>query len=335
MGTSNRVAEAAFGRTIAAPLPAQPELVQFTRPYREVVDNHARFRFTQLHIEVARNATGDFNPFHDALKWQSIRNNRFGAPIVLGFQLEMLLAHAVDQQRRMAPPAEMPADVVCRYASFRFTFADVVKVGDPVEVEVKPARWSRRQGGTLGNRVFLRKEGRTAVAGRVECSCARPEALGPGFRPPAGLSELPDRSWLAGNRYFLKHRVLQSSDAKNFLAGSQIAPHHYFDDLEGRARFPALFPLALVSSALLERAASEGYDFIANPLVYASHNLHIDLQRLDALHDGQLLHLLVEGPLPKGRDQGSRRYRCFGLLSAGRLLFTAEIKLSPLLEAPA
>ena len=310
----------------------QAGLMPFARPYKATVANHDQVSFNQLHVEMARNATGDFNPFHDAIKWQLIRNNRFGAPIVLGFQLEMLLAHAVAQQRREALANGSQPLPVPRFGCYRFTFAEAVRVGEPVEVEVKAAHLGRRHGGTIGNRVFLRKEGRTAVAGRVEHRGERPEAMRLDFRPPAGLAELPDHSWLAGGRHFLKHRVLQASDAKNFLAGSQIAPHHYFDDLEGRARFPELFPLSLVSSALLERAASSGYDFMARPLVYAAHDLSIDLQRLRQLRDGQQLHLLVEGPLATAASREHLRYRCLGLLSRGELLFVADIRLAPLSE---
>ena len=44
--------------------------------------------FSQAHIDVARNSTDDFNPFHDPLRWQRIEGNPFGSPIALGFQLE-------------------------------------------------------------------------------------------------------------------------------------------------------------------------------------------------------------------------------------------------------
>ena len=52
-------------------------------------------RFNQLHIDVARNATDDFNLFHDSKKWQYIKNNPFNGTIVLGFQLESLIEHKV------------------------------------------------------------------------------------------------------------------------------------------------------------------------------------------------------------------------------------------------
>ena len=49
--------------------------------------------FSQIHIDAARNASDDFNPFHDPYKWDAINNNPFGSTIVLGFQLEALAAY--------------------------------------------------------------------------------------------------------------------------------------------------------------------------------------------------------------------------------------------------
>ncbi len=283
-------------------------------------------RFSQLHVEVVRNATGDFNPFHDARRWRRIHGNPFGAPIVLGFQLEMFMAHAVALQRREEGVREDRP-----FVSYRFAFHDVVRVNEPVRPEVRPTRHSRADGGTTSNRVFLRKDGRVVVTGRVECRGRRPRGMALDFRPPVGLCDQPDRAHLAGGRFFLKRCILQRSDAKNFLAGSQVPVGHYFDELEGRARFPELFPLSLVSSALLERAASEGYDFLRQPLVYTAHEFHVDRELTGQLSDGEALHILVEGPL-RGLRNVDRRYRCYGLLSDGSLLFVAGTRLAPLAD---
>ncbi len=278
-------------------------------------------RFSQLHVEVVRNATGDFNPFHDARRWLQVRRNPFGAPIVLGFQLEAMLVHAV--ARRWAQDGvadDLP------YLSCRFTFVDAVRINELVLPEVKPTRVAREQ---VANRVLLRKEGRAVVTGRVECHRRRPAALGIDFRPPPGLEEQPDGARLAGGRFFLKRRVLQVSDAKNFLAGSQVPVAPYFDELESRVRFPELYPLSLISSALLEKAAQSGYDFLERPLVYAAHNFHIDRALVAGLKDGALLHILVEEV--QGTDSGAAcRHRCIGLLNGGRLLFVADARLAPL-----
>ena len=68
-------------------------------------------RFEQLHIDIARNSTDDFNPFHDPRRWQDIQGNPFGSPIALGFQLEFLVADLIERQRRAsAPSAEETVD---------------------------------------------------------------------------------------------------------------------------------------------------------------------------------------------------------------------------------
>jgi len=54
------------------------------------------FVFEQIHIEVARNATDDFNLLHDKKKWQCTRHNPFEGPIVPGFQLEALLERQIE-----------------------------------------------------------------------------------------------------------------------------------------------------------------------------------------------------------------------------------------------
>ena len=45
-------------------------------------------RFAQIHVDAARNAADDFNPFHDPHHWQRIVANPFPGPLVLGFQPE-------------------------------------------------------------------------------------------------------------------------------------------------------------------------------------------------------------------------------------------------------
>jgi len=57
--------------------------------------------FNQIHIDVARNATDDFNLFHDSKKWSHINNNPFNGTIVLGFQLESLIEHKVLLYRQL------------------------------------------------------------------------------------------------------------------------------------------------------------------------------------------------------------------------------------------
>ena len=90
-------------------------------------------RFSALHIDVARFATDDFNPFHDRNKWQRIEGNPFGGAIALGFQLSSFALHGVSMLHAAAPLQQ-------RYLHVRITFADAVRVDDDVMLAIKPAQ---------------------------------------------------------------------------------------------------------------------------------------------------------------------------------------------------
>ena len=51
---------------------------------------------------------------------------------------------------------------------------------------------------------------------------------------------------------------------KNFLAGSLVDQHYYFDEVEDRVQFPAMFPVALLSCTLLEKAKQDNVDWESN-----------------------------------------------------------------------
>ena len=83
-------------------------------------------RLTALHIDVARFASDDFNPFHDRHKWQRIAGNPFGGPIALGFQLGACGLEAVRDARRAAVrarrvpgAAKHPSPFMCKSRLFR------------------------------------------------------------------------------------------------------------------------------------------------------------------------------------------------------------------------
>lgn len=45
------------------------------------------YKVSPMHIEAARNATDDFNLFHNKNRWHKIKENPFQGPVALGFQL--------------------------------------------------------------------------------------------------------------------------------------------------------------------------------------------------------------------------------------------------------
>lgn len=160
--------------------------------------------YQQIHIDAARNATDDFNPFHDQNKWNRIRDNPSGVPIAPGFQVEALIEYLV----------------------------------------------------TL-------------------------------FRERSG--EL------------------------------------------------AMFPVSLLSCALLEKAKQDNYAFESNPVIYTSHNISVDRRLLQSLKSNDCLNLLVSIPetVPAGKGPGKKGFpqqlhRCFGLLAGNQILFRAEVVMAPL-----
>ena len=169
------------------------------------------------------------------------------------------------------------------------------------------------------------------------------ESTAPLCMPDADFSKLgnldtaEDRSLIAQHRYFLKRKYMNTGHGKNFLAGSLVDQHYYFDEMEERVQFPAMFPVALLSCALLEKAKQNNYAFEANPVVYTSHHVSVDKRVLQTLKSNDRLNLLVTTPetVPAGKGLGKmgfpqQLHRCFGLLAGNRILFQAEVAMAPL-----
>jgi len=299
--------------------------------------NPSDYCFHQIHIDAARNATDDFNPFHDPWKWDHIHGNPFGMPIVLGFQLEALIEHQVTLFREHHGEQALIDKHHLHYANFQFTFADVVRPGEPLHIEIKKTVNRIDEAGQLANRVLVKKNTGLVLLGFQRDSTAplcMPEA---DFSGIGDLGVVPDRSWIAQDRYFMKRKFMNTGHAKNYLAGSLVDQHYYFDELEERVQFPAMFPVALTSCALLEKARQENYAFEANPLVYTSHFISVDRRQLHGLKSNDRVQLLVSGAenVPVGTGLGKagfrqQLYRCFGLTTANRILYRAEVAVAAL-----
>ncbi|WP_018951521.1 hypothetical protein [Thioalkalivibrio sp. AKL12] len=296
--------------------------------------------YRQIHIDVARNATDDFNPFHDGDKWARIRGNPFGGPIVLGFQLECL-AEALVTRTRLAEGETDNAEPL-PFRDYQFTFADALRVDEPFTTEVKPTRRRPDEAGREqpSNRIVMRKDSGLVLLGHVRDTFA-PRALPEEVLalPANGdLDQLEDRCVLPGNGWFHKRKFMANSNAKNLLSGSLVRQADYFDELEDRINFPDMFPAALISCALLERAHADGHDFYRDPLVYTAHHISVDQRLARSLRSAEALHILVS-PAEHletvdrglaGSGMAQRRYRCFGILSGARTLFRGELLLAPL-----
>ena len=295
------------------------------------------YRYQQIHIDAARNATDDFNPFHDQKKWNRIHGNPFGMPIVLGFQIEVLIEYLVTLLREQTGEYALIDHHHLHFSNFQFTFADVVRPGEPFHIEIRKTVNRISDSGQLANRIAVKKQGGLVLLGFQR------ESMVPLCMPDADFSRLgdldtaEDRSWIAQHRYFLKRKFMNTGHGKNFLAGSLVDQHYYFDEMEERVRFPAMFPVALLSCALLEKAKQDNYTFETNPVVYTSHLVSVDRRLLQTLKSNDSLNLLVTVPetVPAGKGLGKKGFpqqlhRCFGLLSGNRILFRAEVVMAPL-----
>ena len=300
---------------------------------------HSGYCYQPVHIDAARNATDDFNLFHDSKKWDRIHQNPFGMPIVLGFQLEALIEYLVTRFRSDAGEDVLIREHHLQYSNYQFTFADVVRPGETFSVEIRKTVNRIEEAGQIANRVVLRKEGGLVLIGfqrESTSALCMPET---DFSLVEDLDRCEDRSWVAGGRYFLKRKFLNTGNGKNFLAGSLVDQHYYFDELENRVRFPTMFTVSLLSCALLEKARQEGYSFEANPVVYTGHAISVNRDLQETLKSNDRIHLLVGRveEIPAGSGLGKKNFkqqlfRCFGLLSGNRVLFRAEVEMAPLHE---
>ncbi|HKU86325.1 MAG TPA: hypothetical protein VJV77_08290 [Casimicrobiaceae bacterium] len=321
--------------------------------------------YQQIHIDAARNATDDFNPFHDPRKAQLVRGNPFAGTIVMGFQLEGLIEHAIDLHRDAHAEHALVEQEALHFSNYQLTFANVLAPGQRFGIEIKPTIVAADRS-SLANRVVIRAE---ATGAPLTPGVAPPTAGDtpptPGVAPPTpasmvllgykretreplvapdcdpsplpALRPLPDRSFVPGTACFLKRKFLNTGNAKNFLAGSLCDQGYYFDEIAERVNFPDLFPASLLSCALLEKAQQEGHDFLADPMVYMAHTIAVDRRIARRLRSNDVLHMLVEGPEIVEGEKGLKtsgvrklRFRCFGLVGHEEMLYRAEVLMAPL-----
>jgi hypothetical protein len=293
--------------------------------------------FDQLHIDVARNATDDFNLFHDSKKWQYIKNNPFNGTIVLGFQLESLIEHKVLLYRQIHKEQKLISDNKLRFSNYHFSFVNAVKPRQLVSIDIKESQLKKGENTTLSNRITVKADGLLALMG------SKKESQVALFLPNLDLPKFdklrlhPDRSFLPNGIFFLKRKFINISNAKNFLCGSLVDQDDYFDEIHYKAIFPEIFPCSLISCALLEKAQIEQYDFEQNPMVYLSHKISIDRMLLEQLKSNDALHLLVkqlsvenESTDQIGHTEARYDYECYGLIKDNAVLFRALISLAPL-----
>ncbi|MEY3881380.1 MAG: hypothetical protein RIQ94_2176 [Pseudomonadota bacterium] len=293
--------------------------------------------FNQIHIDVARNATDDFNLFHDRNRWLRINHNPFQGPIALGFQLESLIEHKIFLYRQLNNEHALISDNNLRFSNYQFSFVNAVKPGQIVSIDIKTSQLKDEPETILSNRIAVKAGGVLALLGyKKESKFALflPNPVIPQF---GALNQHPDRSFIAGSSFFLKRKFISSSNAKNFLCGSLVDQDAFFDPFKNKAVFPEIFPCSLISSALLEKAVIEKHDFERNPLVYMSHKISIDRSYLAQLKSGDALYILIKQIPAESKKEGighainsPYHYECYGLMEDKTILYRALISLAPL-----
>ncbi|MDT4331379.1 hypothetical protein ACQE3E_14445 [Methylomonas sp. MED-D] len=296
------------------------------------------FQFEQIHIEVARNASDDFNLFHDKHKWLQITHNPFKGPIVLGFQLNTLIEYQMRLYREAHQEDKIIADRGLRFSNYQITFVNALRPRQEMTLDIKKTLIATIPELTLTNRVAIKSQGKTILLGYKK------ETKTPLFLANTDLSGLPDLNALAddsivpGTDFFLKRKWMHNGNVKNFLSGSLAEQSAYFDELAHIASYPEVFPCCLTSGALLEKAQLEHHDFKANPMVYTSHDISVDRCLVQRLKNNDKLHILVK-QLPESKDNTLnhtdillRTYECYGVLEDREILFRIKLNLVPLEE---
>jgi len=182
-------------------------------------------QFSQLHIDVVRNATDDFNLFHDSQRWSEIVNNPFQGAIVPGFQIESLIEHKIHQHRVAHDEADWMVQNNLNYSNYQFSFANAIKPGKKITIDIKTSQQSNTDIPALSNRVSVKCDGKLALIG-FKKETLRPLFLDEGLSNIAGLQKVDlrqysDRSFLeeAQGGFFLR-RIIMDTHILNPTTGS-------------------------------------------------------------------------------------------------------------------
>jgi len=288
--------------------------------------------FSELHLDVARNSTDDFNLFHDKNKWQQVENNPFSGPILLGFQLEMLLEGAMRAHRLEQNEAVLIAEQNLLFSNYQFSFANAVRPDQQLEVAVKKSLFKPDPTNpVLGNRISVKADSKLCLIGYKKESRQPLFLATPDLPDFSLLNDVEDRSFLPDSGYFVKRKFMTTSNAKNFLCSSLQPQADYFDEVEGKIEFPEIFPCALLSSALLEKAVKEQLDFKQDPLIYTSHKLSVNREFIKNLKSNDCLQILVRQTAASlAQASNEQEFECYGVVNQQHLLFRGLITLIPI-----
>jgi hypothetical protein len=292
---------------------------------------------SQLHIDIARNSSDDFNLFHDKSRWHWLAGNPFEGPFSLAFQLGCY----IEQQCKLLDMnGESDVDTEqFRFSGYEFSFASCVRPDDEVSLRVKPGKWSSGDGPSiLSRRLVLQSNKKPAIIGFKRDGNQMTVALPVKLPPMHMLNALKDREIVAGTDYFLKRKYMIVGNAKNFLASAGVEQSVFIDEFADKVDFPEMYPLGLISSALLERAIFEDIDLISHPMIYSSQKLCIDKKQLAELRSNDPINILIGPDIsddanefgPESSSKKSVIVECVAYSKEEKPLFIAKVSLIPL-----
>ncbi len=113
--------------------------------------------FDQFHVDVARNSTDDFNPFHDPQRWRQVVGNPFESTITLGFQIEFLVSDGVRAYRRANGEDVLVEQNALHYTNYEFRFVNALHAGDSFKLDIKETLDKIDFGGGISNRIVVRR----------------------------------------------------------------------------------------------------------------------------------------------------------------------------------
>lgn len=289
------------------------------------------YRLSQFHIESARNSTDDFNLFHDKNRWSWIESNPFSGPIALGFQLGCFIETQIEKVELSEIKNEQHHRSDYPFSVFEFTFAGVVNPGDDISLEVKRGKQSQSENGRVySNRLLLKANGKPVILGTKRESEYCPIALPDCLPKNTDWGLRADRTFDSNSQYFLKRKYMIVGNAKNFLTSAFAEQSNYIDEFADKVCFPQMYPMSLLSSALLERAQAIGHDLVKDPMIYANHKLCIDKRQLAELKSNDVLNILVSPEISENETDQKVTHVCVGYAKENTPLFIAQIVLLPL-----
>lgn len=292
-------------------------------------------QLSQLHIEAARNSSDDFNLFHDKNRWKMVPNNPFGGPIALGFQLGCYIETQIDAIRKKET-SEDSQHLTLPYSAYELSFAGTVCPEDKISLNLKSTKIKKTDNGLIqSNRLLLisqkhNQKNKPVIIGSKKEYEKMPKLIDGDYPTFDAIVDLDDRSFVANTDYFLKHKYMIVGNAKNFLTSAFAEQSEYIDEFEDKVNFPEMYPLGLLSSALLERAQADKHDLRKNPMIYVSHKLVINKSQLANLRSNDRLNILVGAQLPAGQSEQKKKHFCLAYANEETPLFQASVELMPL-----